>query len=169
MRKASVLGLWRALGLSLLLLGGCETIDRNGDSGSAQEAGASPPLSDEAREALRSASTADVDASRDAGDPSSQRDREAFLAARYDAKDFIGYGPDRLLPILGAPDFVRRDGPAQVWQYRAKHCVLDLFLYETGENSRVEHVELRRRGHGAEPIDRCFSRMRLERRTRPAG
>jgi hypothetical protein len=155
------------LGISLLLLGGCETIAQNGDAGSAQEAGASPPLSDEAREALRSASAADSDASRDV--PLSPAGRKAFLAARYDAKDFIGFGPDRLLPILGAPDFVRRDGPAQVWQYRAKHCVLDLFLYENGENSRVEHVELRRRGHGAEPIDRCFSRMRLKRRTRPAG
>ena len=160
-----MLGLWRVLGLSLLLLGGCETIAQDGDAGSTREAGASPPLSEEAREALRSASTVDSDASRDA--PMSRR--EALLAARYDARDFIGFSPDRLLPILGAPDFVRRDGPAQVWQYRAKHCVLDLFLYENGENSRVEHVELRRRGHGAEPIDRCFSRMRLKRRTRPAG
>ncbi len=167
MHKTSLLGLWRALGLSLLLLGGCETIAQNGDSETTREAGANPPLSDEALDALKSASAADGTASRDGA--LSPGGREALLAARYDAKDFLGFGPDRLLPILGAPDFVRRDGPAQVWQYRAKHCVLDLFLYENGENSRVEHVELRRRGHGAEPIDRCFSRMRLQRRTRPAG
>ena len=37
---------------------------------------------------------------------------------------------------LGAPEFVRRDGPAQIWQYRAENCVLDLFLYGNFRSGR---------------------------------
>ena len=74
-----------------------------------------------------------------------------------------------MLPVLGAPDFVRRDGNAQIWQYRATNCVLDLFLYKTGGDTVVKHAELRPRAPGAEPLDACYSRMRQDRKTRPSG
>jgi hypothetical protein len=88
---------------------------------------------------------------------------------RFNASDFKGFGPDRVLPILGAPDFVRRDGNAQIWQYRATDCVLDLFLYKTNGETTVKHAELRPRVAGAESLDACYSRMREERKTKPSG
>jgi hypothetical protein len=93
----------------------------------------------------------------------------ALKSARYDPEEFVGYAPDGLLPVLGAPDFVRRDGPAQVWQYRAENCVFDLFLYGDGNSSRVTHVELRERRATDESAEACFSRMRRERASKPAG
>jgi hypothetical protein len=88
---------------------------------------------------------------------------------RFDPEEFVGYSPDRVLPVLGAPDFVRRDGKAQIWQYRATNCILDLFLYQAGTGSQVKHAELRSRAPGAEALDACYSRMRQERKTKPPG
>jgi hypothetical protein len=93
----------------------------------------------------------------------------AAQAIRFNASEFKGFSPDRVLPILGAPDFVRRDGNAQIWQYRATNCVLDLFLYKTGGETTVKHAELRPRIPGAETLDACYSRMRQERKTQPSG
>lgn len=36
---------------------------------------------------------------------------------------------DDLNGLLGQPDLVRRETPAEIWQYRGQDCVLDLFLY----------------------------------------
>lgn len=88
---------------------------------------------------------------------------------RFDANEFMGYSPDRVLPVLGAPDFVRRDGNAQIWQYRATNCILDLFLYKDGSETHVKHAELRPRVPGAETLDACYSRLRQERKTKPSG
>jgi len=93
----------------------------------------------------------------------------AAQVIRFSASEFKGYSPDRVLPILGAPDFVRRDGNAQIWQYRATNCVLDLFLYKANGETTVKHAELRPRAPGAESLDACYSRMRQERKTRPSG
>lgn len=74
--------------------------------------------------------------------------------------------PDRLLgleagaihDILGEPALVRRDGDAEVWQFRADQCVLDLFIY--GDANRVEHVDLRDRGDGRTGrLRACFAAM----------
>jgi hypothetical protein len=93
--------------------------------------------------------------------------KTAVRAVRFNAEEFVGYSPERVLPILGAPDFVRRDGTAQIWQYRATNCILDLFLYTAGKETRVKHAELRPRVPGAEPLDTCYSRMRQERAGQP--
>ena len=103
-----------------------------------------------------------------AGEASSpNQGQKTARAVLYDPEEFIGYRPQRLLPILGAPDFVRRDGPAQIWQYRAENCVLDLFLYGKNDDSQVRHVELRERVPGVEPVEQCFSRLRAARQGKP--
>jgi len=101
------------------------------------------------------------------GEASGPQGKKAARAVLYDPEEFIGYGPQRLLPIMGAPDFVRRDGPAQIWQYRAENCVLDLFLYGKNDDSQVRHVELRERVPGVEPVEECFSRLRAARQGKP--
>ena len=93
----------------------------------------------------------------------------AVRAVRFNSEEFVGFSPERVLPILGAPDFVRRDGSAQIWQYRATNCILDLFLYTSAGGTQVKHTELRPRVPGAEPLDSCYSRMRRERAGQPTG
>ncbi len=59
--------------------------------------------------------------------------------------------PDRLLglnrvaveKLLGRPGVVRSEAPAEVLQYRATACVLDLFLYPDGGVYRVVFLEAR--------------------------
>ncbi len=54
---------------------------------------------------------------------------------------------------LGRADFRRHDPPAQLWQYRADSCILDLFLYPDpgGDGLVVDHFEARPRGD--RPVD----------------
>lgn len=63
-----------------------------------------------------------------------------------DPRQLMGLDRATLNEKLGEPALVRRDGDAEVWQYRADRCVLDLFLY--GTDKKVEHVDLRDRGGG---------------------
>lgn len=130
-----------ALAFALALLGACTTTGQNtsGANGTAGLGEASAP----------------------------SQEQKTARAVLYDPEEFIGYGPQRLLPIMGAPDFVRRDGPAQIWQYRAENCVLDLFLYGKNDDSQVRHVELRERVPGVEPVEQCFSRLRAARQGKP--
>lgn len=61
---------------------------------------------------------------------------------------------------LGNPAFVRRDVDAEIWQYYADDCVLDLFLLgPRGGQKNVVHVEFR--AHGYKPIAnrRCLNKI----------
>ena len=52
---------------------------------------------------------------------------------------------DDLATRLGAPQFRRRDGQAEIWQYRGSACTLDVFLYADGGDLKVRYVEARGR------------------------
>ena len=45
--------------------------------------------------------------------------------------------------LLGKPEFVRRDGIAEIWIYNSKSCKIYFFLYEKPytKNLKVTHVE----------------------------
>ncbi len=75
-----------------------------------------------------------------------------------DPAQLMGLDRSELNEALGEPALIRRDGDAEVWQYRGDRCVLDLFLY--GAEKKVEHIDLRNRGDGddAEVRD-CFVGM----------
>lgn len=75
-----------------------------------------------------------------------------------DPQQLMGLDRDALNEKLGEPALIRRDGDAEVWQYRGDRCVLDLFLY--GRVKKVEHIDLRNRGDGDESEVRdCFVDM----------
>ena len=79
-------------------------------------------------------------------------------SAGADPAQLLGLSGDEIAAKLGKPALVRRDGDAEVWQYRRVHCVLDLFLY--GSAKQVEHVDLRDRGDANEAaVQACFQRM----------
>ena len=83
----------------------------------------------------------------------------------------MGLGTVELLRMLGDPRFVRRDASAQLWRYRNKSCILDLFLYrEPGRPEYfVSHIEARHGNGGAAEKRECFGALLLERRDREAG
>ena len=62
-----------------------------------------------------------------------------------DARALIGQKASEIAGLLGEPQLKRRDPPAELWQYRAGPCVLDLFLYadKAGGGFTVTHMEMR--------------------------
>jgi len=56
-------------------------------------------------------------------------------------KDLAGLQPADVVSILGAPDLRREEPPAELWQYRAADCVLNLFFYGEAGGYRLAHAE----------------------------
>lgn len=78
----------------------------------------------------------------------------------------IGLAPDALDKLLGKPNLVRRDGPAEVRLYRDPEatCTFHVFLYANGvagQSSAVEYFEARNiegRLEGTEITD-CYAAL----------
>ena len=88
-----------------------------------------------------------------------------------DPERLMGLGAGELTRMLGSPGFVRRDATAQLWRYRNKSCILDLFLYSSAGRPEyfVSHVEARRSEGGAAPKRECFGALLLDQLDREAG
>lgn len=76
-----------------------------------------------------------------------------------DPKTLVGLTGGEVSGLLGRPGFVRRDAPAEIWQYRGADCVLDVFLYTEAGGARVKHVELRPRQPTRPTSPACFAGM----------
>ncbi|GEM_PF-5484776 len=57
----------------------------------------------------------------------------------------LGKNESDLRQIFGKPSLVRREQPAEIWQFAAKSCVLDLYLYDKGQGLALAHIEERDR------------------------
>jgi hypothetical protein len=57
--------------------------------------------------------------------------------------DLTGMTDGEVQTLLGPPLSVRRDAPAEAWQYATRDCVLDLFFYQETGRWRVAHMEAR--------------------------
>ncbi|HEY3918545.1 MAG TPA: hypothetical protein VGL83_12170 [Stellaceae bacterium] len=70
-----------------------------------------------------------------------------------DIKDLAGLKPADIVSILGQPDLKRIEPPAELWQYRAADCVLNLFFYGDAGGYHLAHVETWQRtlGGGSAP------------------
>ena len=64
-------------------------------------------------------------------------------AIDHDPKALIGLDRGGLSELLGQPRRVRREQPAEIWQYVGSDCVFDVFLYEESGAYRVIHAEAR--------------------------
>lgn len=63
---------------------------------------------------------------------------------RIDPSELVGLNAGMIEAKFGAPTLLRRDGPAQIWQYRASGCIVDVFLYRTpAQEDEVTYVDLR--------------------------
>jgi hypothetical protein len=102
----------------------------------------------------------------------------------------MGLVRDQIVALLGTPSLVRRDAPAEVWQYAGEKCVLDLYLYEGGDGAesggpksgrastraggganayRVTYLEARGLGGGAVSEQSCLNRLLAVKRAAKPG
>ena len=78
----------------------------------------------------------------------------------------------QLQDVLGAPDFRRRDGPMELWQYAQDDCILHVGLRPNGTALLVEHVEARARTRAAQgtvTTRSCYAKIVDQRRVAPEG
>lgn len=79
----------------------------------------------------------------------------ALLAAAL-----IGLPRERVEQVFGLPRQVRREAPAEVWQYAGKDCVVDLYLYQAaGGGMAVSFIEARDSAAVATEPESCFSTL----------
>jgi len=80
-----------------------------------------------------------------------------------DPQLLLGLDRARLTALLGAPEFRRSDAPAELWRYRARHCMLDLFLYtregKAGGPLTVHHYKARTTANGTIAAQRCLEAL----------
>jgi len=98
----------------------------------------------------------------------SEASTPASAPAGFDPDQLSGLARTELTTLLGAPDFGRLDGPAEILQYRNVTCILDDFLYRESANEafRVAHVEARDLDMQEVPGEDCLRRLRETRQNR---
>ncbi|MFQ5773367.1 MAG: hypothetical protein ACE5GS_02505 [Kiloniellaceae bacterium] len=85
--------------------------------------------------------------------------------------------PDRLLgldrgalgALLGEPALIRREPPAEIWQYRGATCIFDVFLYEEAGRDRVTYLEARDTAAQTVEARGCFNELLRARLGLPLG
>ncbi len=91
--------------------------------------------------------------------PPPPQTRTARLAAPVDPRRIMGLTRAELSELLGKPHFRRRDIAAEIWQYRHAECILDVFLYQSGDDYRVLHFEMRQGKVEAASRARCLAAL----------
>jgi hypothetical protein len=57
--------------------------------------------------------------------------------------------------MVGSPDFRRVEPPGELWQYRSRECVVDLFFFGANDDRRVVHIDGRSRDPARVTEERC--------------
>lgn len=84
----------------------------------------------------------------------------AAAPAANSARAMVGIGREALVARLGPANFVRRDGPAEVWRYRGPDCYFEAFLYRDDLlGQRVAHVDARTLVGRPMPVEACFAQL----------
>ena len=86
------------------------------------------------------------------------------LPASATAAALVGLSASDLSALIGSPRWMRRESPAQVWQYQGATCVLDVVLYEEGGAPRVVYAEARDESALPVTLAACLQRIEAERR-----
>ena len=101
---------------------------------------------------------------RDAGLSAAPQSQPAAAILSPDSAAFIGLGERELAIALGQPKLVRKDAPAEIWQYRGFDCVVDFYLYDSDpadQDKRMEvaFVEARDGRAVTAPTERCVKSL----------
>lgn len=57
--------------------------------------------------------------------------------------------------MVGSPDFRRVEPPGELWQYRSRECVVDLFFFGASDDRRVVRIDGRSRDPARVTEQRC--------------
>ena len=77
-----------------------------------------------------------------------------------DPNSFIGLRDSDLSRTLGQPRQVRKDEPAEIWQYSGADCVVDFYLYAADAGGlAVAYMEARNQVAESTPADRCVKSL----------
>ena len=99
---------------------------------------------DQAKEAAASASVAPAPA----------------VPGAMSASSLIGLPQERIAEFFGKPGQVRRESPAEVWQYSNASCVVDIYLYQvTGGGLSVSFIEARDKAALETAPELCFEAL----------
>lgn len=93
--------------------------------------------------------------------PPSAPDPSAKISAAQ-TSSVLGLQPRELQKMLGLPKLVRRDAPAEIWQYRSEACVLDVFIYRVAAGARVKYAEARTIQAEPAKTDDCVKAIRQQ-------
>jgi len=86
-----------------------------------------------------------------------------------DPQQLMGLDPSALRALLGEPELVRREAPAEIWQYRNESCVFDVFLYDTTGQRKVTYIEARDGAALQIETRACLNSLLRARPTQPLG
>jgi len=92
-------------------------------------------------------------------DPSKTNTQPAAPILSGEPAAFIGLGDDDLSRALGEPKLVRKDEPAEIWQYSGGDCVVDFYLYQGDSGLAVAYLEARDQSAETTPADRCVKSL----------
>lgn len=79
-----------------------------------------------------------------------------------DPHQLMGLAPHAVNRLLGPPSLLRTEAPAEVWQYTAEDCVLDIYLYaeeKMPDRSTVTYYEIRRSDRAESGARACFGEI----------
>jgi hypothetical protein len=82
-----------------------------------------------------------------------------------DPASLKGTSARNVVDTIGKPGFIRKDQPAEIWQYRGATCTLDVFLYQsvTGAPYKVDYIETRSDDEGPTSNKECLVSILKER------
>ena len=81
-------------------------------------------------------------------------------ARRPTSRDLLGLSGDSVRGLMGSPGLVRKEAPAEVWQYLSNRCSLLVYLYPDGNTPRVRHAETLARARNTNVADEdCMNEL----------
>ena len=84
-----------------------------------------------------------------------------------DPARLLGLDRDGVSALLGSPNLVRRDAPAEIWQYLGDDCVFDVVLYQRGSGYAVSYLEARDASAAVQPAQPCLNALLRARQSAP--
>lgn len=73
---------------------------------------------------------------------------------------FSNISAAQLRSLLGAPAFVRKDGATEMWRYDAPSCHAFFFLYGSGAQQQVRHIETLPAGKNVAADPACLNALK---------
>jgi len=84
-----------------------------------------------------------------------------------DPRQLIGLDRSGVTALLGSPALIRREAPAEIWQYVTAECVFDVVLYAAGQRYAVSYLEARDSAATVQEPRPCLNKLLRARQTMP--